>query len=610
MHTRIENNFSNVLNTWIAIALAISIIALFFIYFFWSHPIADDLARAGLVRELGLIKNIHRDFFNWSGRWSGIGIAYLIPVFFDIIKVYPFLLLSWALINLFSFNLVIALLLHLPLFSRFTMSVALLLYAVFLANYPYLQDSFFWLTGATENILVSSLAIITIYLLINIDHLAKKKGRKILIFFLCLMAFVIPGFHELFGTVFCSILIIGAIVVNFLKKPSRLIWFFVCLCALTGIIFVILAPGNYIRMDTILYPNHLQHDFLSTAKRALYQMILFIKNWLTSPSLLIMTLIFFLWAEKYNKKPKWYNTNPLLWTILIPLCFILVLLGCFLTMSYITIKIPPRTLNGIYMLFLIGWFSSVFVLTRRISIPRILKNNCIITALIISLVFCFLCHDNIQWAIEDMGKAREYHIQIIERDNYIKNCIDRGVKNISIEDNIVWPRIFPQHKDIIENSKDWRSWHWATYFKAKSIKKKSNLPSIRQPGFSFNPLWTMGFGPIEGPYLSLNILKRVRWILGKEAKLRFKFTGKPKKEYFLKLKMLTYHKNQHLEVLINKIPFIFHDFKQVNKWVTVTSRLTNLVAGVNEIVFKSSRCTISLSPSKQRAILFEEISIF
>lgn len=58
------------------------------------------------------------------------------------------------------------------------------------------------------------------------------------------------------------------------------------------------------------------------------------------------------------------------------------------------------------------------------------------------------------------------------------------------------------------------------------------------------------------------------------------------------------------------MPVILHDFKQVNEWETVTARLTNLAVGENVIVFKPSRYTSSSSPSKQLAILFEEISVF
>jgi len=124
------------------------------------------------------------------------------------------------------------------------------------------------------------------------------------------------------------------------------------------------------------------------------------------------------------------------------------------------------------MLFLLGWFTTISILTREIRLPAFLEENVILTGLIIGLSFIFFTQSNVRWGMNDLVKGSVFHRQMISRDDFIRSSVKNGFLDVKIKDKITWPRLFPEHLDMGEDPRDWRNSHWAVYFRAKTIQLK------------------------------------------------------------------------------------------------------------------------------------------
>ena len=480
--TQRHDSCFRVFNIWFTLLLSLSIISLFFLYFIWTHPLADDLYYAAVVRDYGLFELLSHDYLNWSPRWLAGGLAYLIPYLADIVEVYHFVLFCWALIHAISFCLFAALLFDTPFVSRLSLFVGISLYGLFLANLPSLREGLYWLTGATENMLVLAVAVVFFYFLSNGKRLFFGRGKFVWVPVLCLWVVVLPGFNEMFGLVFCFVLAVNSWVVVTLKRPDKGISLAVTLCALIGLVFVVAAPGNYARLKLETHGRVIGMNLIENAVSmfwpAMHAMIVRLKGWVLSPSLLIASLIVVLCPDTADAQPRWYENQRALWRVIFPLTVLIGLFLCFWTMMSTIGGLPERTEDGIYTLFFLGWFSTLFVYTREMRVIHIFKKNLFISFLIGFLFLSLYYQPNIRWAIEDLTKVPAFNQEMLLRDETIRAAVRRGVMEIEVPELVNWPKIFPRHQDLQENPDDYRSFDFAIYFKAHKVKRKSDRPDI------------------------------------------------------------------------------------------------------------------------------------
>lgn len=559
-----------IINTIYIAVLSFLIIGLFFIFFIWTYPGGDDLFRAGAVREAGLIWNIAREYFEWSGRWLGVGLEYLIPNFVTITKVYPMVLLSWGLIYFLSMWLFCVMLFDNRLFSTHTILSSIVLYAVLLSNFPALNSGLYYMTGGTENMLGVSASVIFLYFLIRKNRIILPSHSKLNLLsglILCLCALAIPGFHELFGIVFCMVLTTVFIASFLLKRPAPRIWFIIGLCALIGLFIVVLAPGNYARLGVVSTPTLSNRTLISIVQKTFSDLTTQVTQWIISPSIICTSLLFILLPGLRDIKPKWFRTSPTLWMILIPTTVFLILSFCFCFLISINGKIPGRTLNGIYMLFFFGWFLNLFVFTRKIALPNFLKKDIILTALITLLAFSLFYQENIVWGIKDINKAPIFLKQMIARENIIYSAIQNGIMNIELENEIIWPRYY-RHVHIDENPYASKNGPLALYAGANTIRKKSDVPYL--------PEFDLETGCLKS--------KIVGWIFGKKHEIKFRFNGDSNKRRNIKLQVFALNRESKVSVTINGECIATHKFKEIKKWEEIISEEAFLSHGINTLI--------------------------
>ena len=60
--------------------------------FWYAHPLADDFARAYKGRAQGVVPATIHEYFTWTGRWASCGLNYSLTSSFDLVRLYPLLL--------------------------------------------------------------------------------------------------------------------------------------------------------------------------------------------------------------------------------------------------------------------------------------------------------------------------------------------------------------------------------------------------------------------------------------------------------------------------------------------------------------------------------------
>ena len=266
------------------------------------------------------------------------------------------------------------------------------------------------------------------------------------------------------------------------KRSHKFVSLAVTLCAILGLIFVVAAPGNYSRLEVETHGKVTDMNLLENAignlPLAMGLMMLRLKEWILSPSLLIASLMVVLCPSIAGIRPRWYENDRVVWSVLVPLTFLIGVFLCFWTMVSTIGGVPERTLNGIYGLFFLGWFATLFVNTRKMMAFRIFQKDLSITFLICFLYLSVYHQPNIGWALRDLTKAPVFYQEMLLREDAIRSAVSRGVTEIEVPEVTHWPEIFPRHMDLVEDPRDFRSFDWAIYFKAEKVKQKRGMPDI------------------------------------------------------------------------------------------------------------------------------------
>jgi hypothetical protein len=136
----------------------------------YAYPTGDDLCRAARVSRLGVLASIAYEYQNWSGRWLGNGLEYVIFAIPSFPKYYGLML------ALISAVYAVALLVLVGSVweggsrraGRWLVPLGLLtLYWVGLSS---LKDTVYWMTGAMEYQLSMAMALFVVAMLLRFSR--------------------------------------------------------------------------------------------------------------------------------------------------------------------------------------------------------------------------------------------------------------------------------------------------------------------------------------------------------------------------------------------------------------------------------------------------------
>jgi len=441
----------------------------FFILSSYNHPSADDFVYSTTYLQYGFFVPQYNWYVGWSGRYIASAILSLSPTSFYSYMGYK--LASFFLIVLLgsSFYFLIK-----QIFSKETtvrkIAISLLILVIYIYQMPKIASGFYWFAGASTYQLGN---VFLLFMLGGIIIYLKTKKRKHL-FFVIVALFLLIGSNETVMLLTDMILFFMALFyytkmsrfnLKFIKNNSFLI-----ILLFFGFVFsliVILAPGNNARLG--LLPNrHKLTAFYNSYTSAKQYVI----QWLPAVSVFSLLLLSLIKKTNLNKN-NWFSIHPIY-------AFLIMLLvtyaGFFPAHWSMGVPPPSRTINTIYLFFLLTWL--YFMLTLFTYFNETIFPKTVSYVLLLTSIVLLMMPNNIQTAYQDWlsGDAKQYDLQLKER----YQIIEKEKLQIGEQDTIRVPALLKKPKtiffnDLEEKPDDWRNRACATYFKIPNIvieKKK------------------------------------------------------------------------------------------------------------------------------------------
>jgi hypothetical protein len=338
--------------------IAVSIVV--FVLVFFAEPIADDFWFANAVDVRSAVETL---YLGWSGRWASHGLEALLLTKLPMLSIYSGIL--WGLhavhfIGLFYFwHLLVGS--AVPLRRRLILALAS--YVFLFAGYSEPGETVYWVTGAIENQLPLSLMVLLLAMVHAGTRSYLRPSRALpLALALGLVAFTIPGLHQLAALILLGVLFTGALFVVLERRPNLMVWILLLMFAVLGTAISIFAPGNAVRAAKQGHGLSISEGIIP-----LIQLLMKVSRWidlkLVAASVLVLLTLG--WQTPViGSRPDRAHLRAKV----IPLVGVALVLGTCASIAYLTASTgPPRVQNFLYETFCMAWFASLVILLKATS---------------------------------------------------------------------------------------------------------------------------------------------------------------------------------------------------------------------------------------------------
>jgi len=441
--------------------------------FWYAHPWADDFARAYKGRTQGVVAATILEYFTWTGRWASTGLDYFLTSSFDLVRLYPLLLMiNPALLAGGLCVLLQAAGVGTARGQRLALTAAAL--ALYWAGMPHPGESIYWLTGGD-----SSLAGLSVSLLL-LAGLLRQPARTMRSSVgigagLSLLTVLATGFHELFGLLLCIVLVGGALRAWLARDPRRWIWSVCLVAALVGFLVVYLAPGNAVRRAEFPLAGKLDVALRLTVKQGLRDVV----PWALDIRLLMGTALLLMLAPQAltGRGPRREGTARDV--VIVALTWFVALGAAYAAGSWaIGMNMPDRTLNSIYLVFLAGWFWVLVMLTRLFAMrdhPLLVATPLMCRVAAAIFVTAMLLTGNTWKALVDLhGAAPVYSQAMLARWRSLEAARARGEQDAVVEPLPARPQSYINYFELRQDPAYWENWSVARYFGLRTVRLGGN----------------------------------------------------------------------------------------------------------------------------------------
>ena len=453
----------------LCVSAVVGVLAVAVALFRYAHPLADDFARGYKGRVQGIVPSIVNEYFTWTGRWAACSLSYFLTASFDIVRFYPLLLMIIPLALAAAIYLLLqACEIGATRLQRAAVTAAIL--AIYWAGLPDPGDNFYWLTGSVDNVAGLVVSLLLLAGLIGFQArtplLSVAAGVG-----LSLLAVLATGFHEVFGLILCVVLAGGTLKAWLAKDSRRWLWTVCLAAALIGFLIVYIAPGNSVRRAEFPLAANIGVTLQLTIKQGVSNVI----PWILDIRLLAATIVLLILAPRalIERRPSGRITTRDI--IIVVLTWATAIFAAFAAVSWaIGMKMAPRTLDGIYFIFLAGWFWVLVMVMRRFAErdePLLIAVPLLRRIAVAMFVAAMLLTGNTWDALQDLrGAAPAYSQAMGERYRSLAAAAALGERDAAVEPIPQQPESFIKYFELREDPDYWENWSVAHYFGLNTVR--------------------------------------------------------------------------------------------------------------------------------------------
>lgn len=390
----------------------------FVVLSFFVHPQNDDWAYAVRAQDAGFWGANVFWYEHWGGRYSANAILSASPLAFGWIGAYRWLpVLVLALLGVAAFAVASSVAPRALL--RWRVWLAAIIVALFLAGMPDVAQGIYWWTGAVSYQLglVLWLGLVAVVLALPRRH--TRLGRVLALGLAFVLVTAAAGTNELVLAYTIGFLVgVGAM------RSWRARRLEIGVLVLAGVAFAVgsaavLAPGNQMRLAATARP-----DIAAALSAAVAEAGRYLAVWtLATPVLPVTALLWPAFATAARRHADVPRHPALVVALVLGVCTV-----SFVPSFVAAGAIQPRTLNVVYLLFVIGmvftaWTHASRYVAQHDADARLPIGVAMIAALFVA-VTAFRPHANLRVAWSDLlsGSAARYNRELDARYEAIAHC--------------------------------------------------------------------------------------------------------------------------------------------------------------------------------------------
>ena len=449
----------------------------------YAHPAADDYCMAVGVEQNGLIPHLWQHYLEWSGRYTGNSLYALYPMITGLYAGYSILPSLLIIALLLATAFFISSVFRLKMMSSMVWIASIFLVAVYLLGIRHTASSLYWMSGSltyqTANILLLLLLGLAIRLKGQLSENQHTTGTVIVISIVTMLAI---GTNELNLVAVCLLLGLLFLIQAFSDRSKLRPWIWLLLVAALCSSVVYFSPGTVVREST--FP--MRHDFSRAISGTFNMGWWALKAWIGVPLMIIASLVMpFVVAMLYRSSShpvqpgKLFIAGLLITTLATP--FVLLFPAWWAMGAWP----PPRTVDGIFFIFNLGWFATIGAMTLRFLNHKaemqspasvLTSNHTWFLVASILLVIAIGINGKFRRVMNDMTEhAPAFHEYIQQRHHLIESAVARQQAVLVVP---AYPGKFPRSvffNDITRNPTDWRNVCYAEYHGLQQISRQARL---------------------------------------------------------------------------------------------------------------------------------------
>jgi hypothetical protein len=391
-----------------------------------TQPLDVDFCRASfwgtplIGQQLGIFHYTSSMYFNWTGRWAGVGVETVLLTTTTMPGAYP-----WLVFMLIATQ---CLLLYFAIWELVAnageaLYLSALIASIYWATMPSPKEGIFWVTGTVESQLALTLGLLLFALVLARRPTDTEQSTRLATIGASVLGFVIPAFHELAGGVL--VLALSAITVTAFLSNSyrRKLWLIVWTASVIGFVIVFVAPGNAVRMATL--PT--RGRYLAVIKESFWVTAHYVLPWCLDFKHWLLAVLFWFDPRVASLREKYPGLRSFRAISGFALVWIsLIMLATASTIWNLGFEPPPRTMDLIYGIFLIGWMALAFLVMppdRSFSLPAARRTVTLSTALLL-LSALVVTSSNTVGSIGDIvwGRASSWDMELNRRSALLKSA--------------------------------------------------------------------------------------------------------------------------------------------------------------------------------------------